>query len=55
MPPLQPGEIRIVVIAVQGNAKDATQSAVEQIKALFVSPNGVVCSKAADAATASGD
>ena len=55
MPELAPGEIRVVVIALQGPADKVTQSAVEQIRALFLAPNGVVCTKALDAATASGD
>ncbi len=55
MPPLQPGEIRITLLIIQGESKVATESAVQQIKAFFVSSNGVVCTKAADAATASGD
>jgi hypothetical protein len=55
MPELKTGEIRVVLIALQGPAKEVTDSMVAQIKALFLAPNGVVCTKAAEAATASGD
>ena len=55
MPKVEPGEIRIVVIVVQGKAEEATASAVQQIKALFLAPNGVVCTNPKDAATATGD